>query len=90
MSTDFSVVPYAQFPLQALTTARTNRDISRKAFLDSLIRFDVLPADYDAAADALQIKAEGDPPPVTEEISLTVDPDTKPRAVRRREARKAR
>ncbi len=90
VSTDFGVLPYAQFPLQSLDTARTNRDISRKAYLDGLKRFDVLAADYDAAADAVQIKAEGDPAPVTEEISLTVDPDTRPRAIRRREARKGR
>ena len=90
ISTDFSVLPYAQFPLQALTTARENRDISRKAFLDSLKRFDVLPADFDDAADAVVIKAEGNEPPVTDDITLNVESDTRPRAVRRREARKVR
>lgn len=90
VSTDFSVLPYAQFPLQTLTTARENRDISRKAYLEAIKRLDVLPADFDADADAVEIKAEGDPPPVTDDITLNVESDTRPRAVRRREARKAR
>ncbi len=90
VSTDFSVMPYAQFPLQTLTTARENRDISRKAYIENLKRFDVLAADFDGAADALQIIAEGDPPPAVEDLTVTLDPDTRPRALRRREARKAR
>ena len=90
VSTDFSVIPYAQFPLQTLTQARTNRDISRKAYLESLKRYDVLAADFDDAADAVQIKAEGDLPPLIEDVTVSVSPENKPRAERRREARKAR
>ena len=90
VSTDFSVIPYAQFPLQTLTQARSNRDISRKAYLESLKRYDVLPADFDEAADAVLIKVEGDPLPVIEDVTLSVEPGSKPRAERRRDARKAR
>ncbi len=90
VSTDFGVLPYAQFPLQSLDAARDNRDISRKAYLENLKRFDVLPADFDDAADAAQISTEGAPPPVVEDVTVAVEPDTRPRAVRRREARKAR
>lgn len=51
ISTDFSVVPFAQAPLQALATARAVRDISRPTYLDGLRRFDVLPQDFDQEAD---------------------------------------
>jgi hypothetical protein len=48
VSTDFSVMPYSQHPLQSLAAARGTRDLSRETYLEGLKRFDVLPADFDS------------------------------------------
>lgn len=58
VSTDFSVVPFAQAPLQALKDARAARDISRPTYLDGLRRFDVLPQDFDQEADEQELAEE--------------------------------
>lgn len=47
VSTDFSVQPYAQFPLQSLAAARATKDLSQKTYWSSLKRFDVLSQDFD-------------------------------------------
>lgn len=61
VSTDFSVVPFAQAPLTALKDARAAKDISQRTFWDGLKRFDVLPADFDAEKEeeTLALEAEG-------------------------------
>lgn len=49
--TDFMAGSTDQPALDALTKARTGRDISRTTYLEGLQRFSVLPADFDAEAD---------------------------------------
>lgn len=58
VSTDFSVLPYAAEPLKALAEARSTREISHDAFIAGLKRFDVLPSDFDAEADAALVARE--------------------------------
>lgn len=58
VSTDFSVVPFAQAPLQALKEARTAKDISQRTFWDGLRRFDVLPQDFDPDGEELKLAEE--------------------------------
>jgi hypothetical protein len=58
VNTDFSVVPYAQAPLDALTKARAARDISQRTYWDGLKRFDVLAPDFDADAEELAVAEE--------------------------------
>lgn len=58
VSTDFSVQPYAQFPLQSLAAARVSGDLSRQSYLDGLRRFEVLPQDFDYSAEEALIKSE--------------------------------
>lgn len=58
VSTDFSVQPYAQYPLQSLADARAVRDLSRKTYLEGLRRFEVLPQDFDMEAEEKLLTAE--------------------------------
>jgi hypothetical protein len=58
VSTDFSVQPYADAPLQALDKARARRDISLNTYWDSLRRFDVLPPDFDPAKEETKVGEE--------------------------------
>jgi hypothetical protein len=48
VSTDFSALPFAQAPLQALREARADRDISQRTYWAGLRRFDVLPSEFNA------------------------------------------
>ena len=58
VSTDFSVVPFAQAPLTALKDARTAKDISQRTYWDGLRRFDVLPQDFDPEAEEGKLAEE--------------------------------
>jgi hypothetical protein len=58
VNTDFSVLPYADAPLQALDKARARRDICLTTYWDSLKRFSVLSPDFDPAAEEAKVKAE--------------------------------
>lgn len=58
VSTDFSVQPYADAPLQALDKARARRDISLRTFHDGLRRFDVLSPGFDHVEEETAIAAE--------------------------------
>lgn len=58
IDTDFSVLPYAQAPLDALGKAREKGDISRRTYWNGLRRFDVLPPDFDADAEEDALVAE--------------------------------
>ena len=75
ISTDFSVMPYSQHPLQSLAAARGTRDLSRYTYLDGLKRFDVLPADFDYEAEQKRIKdeiASGETLPAQEVVQVRV------------------
>lgn len=56
--TDFAGGQPQTIPLDALAKARANLDISREAFLDGLVRFDVLAPGFDAEADAERLALE--------------------------------
>lgn len=56
--TDFSAIPSAQAPLLSLATARAEGDISRQTYWTGLQRYDILPADFDAAAEETLLKQE--------------------------------
>lgn len=73
VDTDFSVEPYAQAPLDALTKARKNGDISRPTYWQGLRRFDVLSPDFDPEAEeeALAEEAQG-----VDEFDPAIDPAT--------------
>ncbi len=58
VSTDFSVAPFAQAPLDALDKARGRKDISQRTYWDGLRRFDVLPPDFDADKEDEALAAE--------------------------------
>jgi hypothetical protein len=58
VSTDFSVQPYAQYPLQSLAAARGTGDLSRETYWEGLRRFEVLPQDFDAEAEQKLLDAE--------------------------------
>jgi hypothetical protein len=58
VNTDFSVLPYADAPLQALDKARARRDICLTTYWDSLKRFSVLSPDFDPAEEEAKVKAE--------------------------------
>lgn len=58
VNTDFSVLPYADAPLQALDKARARRDICLTTYWDSLKRFSVLSPDFDPAEEERKVKAE--------------------------------
>jgi hypothetical protein len=49
--TDFLAGTTDQPSLDSLNKARDRKDISRRAYLEGLIRFGVLPADFDIDAD---------------------------------------
>lgn len=75
VSTDFSVMPYSQHPLQSLAGARGTRDLSRQTYLDGLKRFDVLPADFDYEAEQEKIKQEiasGETLPAQETVRVNI------------------
>lgn len=75
VSTDFSVEPFAQAPLQALKDARASRDISWRTYVSGLRRFDVLPADFDIDYEEQEIAEEGEPVVPEQEIDpLTGQP----------------
>lgn len=63
VSTDFSVVPFAQPPLDSLKDANTRGKIDDKTYLQGLRRFGVLPpdADVDAIMEAAAEQAPADP-----------------------------
>lgn len=58
VSTDFSAMPFAQAPLQALRDARADRDISQRTYWDGLRRFDVLAQDFDPDAEEVRLAEE--------------------------------
>lgn len=58
VDTDFSVDPYAQAPLGALSKARATKDISQRTYWQGLRRFDVLPPDFDPDAEELALAEE--------------------------------
>jgi hypothetical protein len=58
VNTDFSVLPYADAPLQALDKARARRDICVETYWDGMKRFEVLPPDFDPVAEKEKIRAE--------------------------------
>ena len=60
ISTDFSVQPYAQFPLAALAAARGTKDLSQKTYWEGLRRFDVLSQDFDPEAEIRLLQTEND------------------------------
>ncbi|TGU44647.1 DUF4055 domain-containing protein [Mesorhizobium sp. M2D.F.Ca.ET.145.01.1.1] len=55
---DFSIEPYAPAPLQTLQAARAAKDITIETYWAGLRRFDVLPADFDADAEAVALADE--------------------------------
>jgi hypothetical protein len=58
VSTDFSVQPYAQFPLAALLAARAAKDLSQETYWSGLQRFDVLAPDFDPEAEEQRLAEE--------------------------------
>lgn len=58
VSTDFSVAPFAQAPLDALDKARARKDLSQRTYWEGLRRFDVLPPDFDADKEETAIAEE--------------------------------
>lgn len=74
VSTDFSVQPYAQSPLQSLAAARGTGDLSRETYWEGLRRFEVLPQDFDGEAEQKLLKAEeaARPPLATEAVNVRV------------------
>lgn len=56
--TDFLTGVTSQPSLDALSKARAAKDISREAFLEGLVRFAVLPGDFDAEEDATKLAEE--------------------------------
>lgn len=71
VSTDFSVLPYAQFPLATLTSARATGDLSRRTYWEGLKRFDVLAPDFDADAEE-KILAKEPKPTAQEAVQVRV------------------
>ena len=63
------MLPYAAEPLKAVAEARATKEISHKAYIDALKRFDVLQPDFDEAADAKLLAAEP-PVPATTEVDI--------------------
>lgn len=57
ISTDFSVSD-PRFPLQALTAARSMKDISQGTYWSGLQRYDVLPPDFDPEREAAALGEE--------------------------------
>lgn len=62
LHTDFGVPAGDQADLDALDKARKAREISHEAYVEALKRRNVLPPDFDAAAD--QEKLDAEPPPL--------------------------
>lgn len=58
VSTDFSVVPFAQAPLTALKDARAASAISLRTYWQGLRRFDVLPQGFDPDEEELALAEE--------------------------------
>lgn len=73
ISTDFSVEPYAQAPLDALAKARAAKDISQRTYWAGLRRFDVLAPDFDPDAEELALALES-PSDDTEDDLLAAQP----------------
>lgn len=72
VSTDFSVVPFAQAPLTALAGARASGDIDHETYLNGLRRFDVLPPDADVQKIMQAAVDEGPADPTEEEIAAAL------------------
>lgn len=85
VSTDFSVVPFAQAPLQALKEARASRDIDQETYLNGLKRFDVLAPDSDVQAIIEAVANEAPDAPTEADLAAAlgqdlVDPQQNPAA----------
>jgi hypothetical protein len=73
VSTDFSVQPYAQYPLQSLAAARATGDLSRESYWEGLRRFEVLPQDFDAEAEQRLLDEEKTSEPDELRVPAVVD-----------------
>jgi hypothetical protein len=80
VNTDFSVMPFAQAPLDALKDANSRGKIDDETFLNGLRRFDVLPPDADIQAIMQKAADERPSDPSEEDIAaaLGVDPNAQP------------
>jgi hypothetical protein len=58
LATDFGPEEASQQQLTTLLAARKNRDISREAFLNELIRLGLIREDFDIEGDAAKIEQE--------------------------------
>lgn len=56
--TDWSVTPFAQAPLTALSSARSAGDLSQRTLWNGLRRFGVLPQDFDPEAEEDRLREE--------------------------------
>lgn len=58
VDTDFSTEAYSQAPLDAIHKGRERGDVTRRTYWNVLRRFDVLPPDFDADMEEMDLAAE--------------------------------